>query len=112
MDQLFKNYQLFATLINYNMTEIGTIKANYAKLQTIQKQLEVKQHDLLDLKKNIDKKLANIRRLKNNKIQILKDINTDRQLHLKYIEELQAKAKNLNTIINTKKIVRLQTIFI
>lgn len=103
IDQLFKNYRLFAVLIGYKAKEIDRIKENIKKLNAIKAQL-LKDHDTIQLLKiQQDQKIFNIRNFKQNKLKLLQNINNDRQDFLQLLDELKLEAERIGQVMEGKK---------
>lgn len=102
LNQLYKNYRLFTTLIDYNIYEIEKVKESIFKLDRIKKDLQFEQTKLIDLKKIQDKKIEKIKNLKKDKLNFISNISNDKKKYLRLINELKYEAENLNTLIYNK----------
>ena len=102
LNQLYKNYRLFTTLIDYNINEIGKVKESIFKLDKIKKDLRFEQIKLINLKKVHDEKIEKIKNLKKEKLKFISNINNDKKKYLSLINELKYEAENLNTLIYNK----------
>jgi len=103
-NELFRNYHLFASLINYKSDEINRLKNNIQKLEKIDLELQKEYAKLLRLKKEQEQKLRKITSLKKNKLNLIEKINSDRMSHTKLIDELKEEALRLNEIIRDEGI--------
>lgn len=103
-NELFKNYHLFVSLINYKADEISGLRENIRKLAKIDKELQTKYTNLLDLKKAQDEKLQTIDKLKRNKLEIIEKINNDRISYTKLIDELKKEAQKVDEVIREEGI--------
>lgn len=97
--QLFKNYGLFKSLIKYQAKEISKLKANMDELDKIKKSLLSEQEQIYKLVEQKEQKLRQIRILKQNKLKLIRQINTDGDFHNQMLQELQEKAKKLNEVL-------------
>ncbi len=104
LDQLYKNYRLFVSLVNYKADEINTIKKNIKRLNVVKTQLHTEQTNLVKLQKLQEKKLANIKRLRWNKKALIKKINSDRQKYIQMLDELSVESQHLTQIISGNRI--------
>ncbi len=98
--QLYQNYGLFKSLINYQSNEIAGIKTNIAKLEKVKGELLVEKKRLVTLTKRKDQNLRSIYGLKREKMDFIKQINNDRQNHVKLLSELKQEADRLTAVIN------------
>lgn len=103
-NELFKNYHLFVSLINYKADEITGLRENILKLAKIDKELQNKYANLLNLKKAQDEKLHTIDHLKQNKLEIIEKINNDRISYTKLIDELKKEALKVDEVIREEGI--------
>ena len=100
MDQLFKNYQYFLSLIKLQMGELDKVKKNMKALDEVKSQLEVQQGRLVTLKRDKDNNLRKIASLKRQKLDLIKKINKDKQDYSTLLDELKYEADNLNQMIS------------
>ncbi len=100
MNQLFKNYQYFLSLIKLQMGELDKVKKNMKALEEVKSQLEVQQGRLVTLKREKDTALRNIASLKRQKLDLIKKINKDKQEYSTLLDELKYEADNLNQMIS------------
>lgn len=100
MDQLFKNYQYFLSLIKLQMGELDKVKKNMQALDEVKSQLEVQQGRLVTLKRDKDNNLRKIASLKRQKLDLIKKINKDKQDYSTLLDELKYEADNLNQMIS------------
>lgn len=98
-NELFRNYHLFVSLINYKSAEIDTLKNNIRKLEKIDLELQEEYAKLLRLKEAQEQKLRKIANLKKKKLNLIGKINNDRMSYTKLIDELKDEAVRLNEII-------------
>lgn len=97
--QLFNNYGLFKSLIKYQAKEIGQLKENMEILDETKKSLLNEQEQILKLVKQKDQKMRQISILKQKKLSLIRQINSDRDFHNQMLQELQEKAKKLNEVL-------------
>ncbi len=102
INQLFRNYYLFISLINKKIDEIGKIKIYLIKLNTIRDELEKEKSRLGILKKNQREKMSEILSAKKAKTTFIDQINSDRKKHLSMLDELNAEAKRLTNLLKEK----------
>lgn len=102
--ELFKNYHLFVSLINYKSDEINDLRKNILKLEEINKELQVDYENLLGLKKSQERKLQNIKNLKQSKLNLIDRINKDRMSYTRLIDELKKEAAKLDEVIRDEGI--------
>ena len=102
VNQLFRNYYLFISLINKKIDEIGKIKVYLIKLRTIRDELEKEKLRLGVLKKNQRNKINEILSAKKAKKVFIDQINSDRKKHLTMLDELNAEAKRLTNLLKEK----------
>lgn len=103
-NELFRNYHLFVSLINYKSDEINTLKHNIRKLEKIDLELQKEYAKLLRLKEAQEQKLRKITSLKKDKLNLIEKINSDRMSYTKLIDELKEEAARLNEIIRDEGI--------
>lgn len=106
LDQLFNNYQMFVSLINYKSGEIDKIKNNLRRLQALKEELHVEYNNLRELQKLKEQKIRHTRGLKQVKVRLINKINNDRQDHLQLLDELRHEAARLNKLIHGKNVKR------
>ncbi len=102
INQLFRNYYLFVSLINKKIDEIGNIRILLTKLKKVREELEKKRARLSELKKSQRKKINEILITKKAKTDFIDQINTDRKKHLNMLDELKAEAKRLTNLLKEK----------
>lgn len=106
LDQLFENYRLFISLINYKSDEINKLKVNIQRLLEVKKELEGYHTNLKNLQKKKELKLRDIRNLKQSKMVLIRKINNDRDQYMRLLDELEAEAAHLNKLIFGKPLKR------
>lgn len=104
IDQLFKNYRLFMTLIQYKSTEINKLKENIRRLNLVKRQLQEEYSKLRAYKELKEQKMRNISYLKQGKLNLIKRINTDREDYLRLLNELNYEASRLSAVLTGKKV--------
>ena len=104
-DQLFRNYRLFAVLVDYKMDQINEIKQDLAKLEAIKKALQVELARLAALRAEKNRRISTLASFKQEKLTYIKKINQERESHLGLLDELKREAENLNRLINKNTIV-------
>ena len=102
INQMFRNYYLFVSLINKKIDEIGKIKVYLSKLHTIRDELEKERIRLGSLKKVQRKKIGEILNAKKAKTVFIDQINSDRKKHLNMLDELKTEAKRLTNLLKEK----------
>jgi septal ring factor EnvC (AmiA/AmiB activator) len=102
-DQLFKNYRLFISLIQYKSDEINKVKENILRLNKIKKQLQEEYGALKNFKNLKVQKLRNLSYHKRNKLNLIKKITTDRKNYVQMLGELKYEAERLDKVISGKK---------
>ncbi len=102
INQLFRNYHLFVSLINKKIEEIGAIKISIEKLKKLQTELESEKKRLHKLKNKQKKKMKEILKAKNAKSVFINQINSDRKKHLSMLKELKSEAKKLTNLLKEK----------
>lgn len=103
LDQLFENYHLFLALLRTNSREISRARNMIEQIVEIRNQLREQNRQL---GKATQQRVANIRRLKQikeSKLTLLHEINTDKQKHLRHLNELKLQAQKINTIIEEQE---------
>ena len=100
LDQLFKNYRLLVSLIDYNMAEIERVKDNIFALEKVKNELSAQYNRILKLKKTKESNLRQLLNLKQGKIQLIARINDDKSRHLRLLDELKYEAGRLNDFMN------------
>ncbi|MGD2086257.1 MAG: peptidoglycan DD-metalloendopeptidase family protein [Candidatus Aminicenantes bacterium] len=106
LDQLFENYRLFISLIDYKSDEINKIKANIQRLLQVKKELEGYHANLKNLQRQKELKVQDIRNLKQSKMSLIRKINNDRDQYMRLLDELEAEAAQLNKLIYGKPLKR------
>lgn len=104
IDQLFKNYRLFMSLIRYKSEEIDKIKANILRLNNVRMQLQDEYSKLQDYKQLQEQKMRNTWGLKQEKLNLVKKINADKDKHMQLLEELRYEAAQVNEVISGRKV--------
>lgn len=102
-NDLFKNYRLFAALINYKSTEINALKKNILRLERVDKELQDELKKLVTLRKTKVIKLEKTRILKQEKTDLVGKINTDRRTYTILLGELEEEALRLDRLIRGEK---------
>ena len=74
LDQLFRNYQLFISLINYNVTEIAKIKILIEKLKRVDEKLRLEYNKLVKLRVTRKRKVAEISEIRNRKLDFISNV--------------------------------------
>ncbi len=106
LDQLFENYRLFISLIDYKSDEINKLKVNIRRLLEVKKELEGYHENLKNLQRQKELKLRDIRNLKQSKMALIRKINNDRDQHMRLLDELETEAAQLNKLIFGKPLKR------
>jgi len=101
-DQLFYNYRLLISLIDFNLVEIKKVKVKIDKLEKIKKDLELEYAKISNFKKSKVYKLYKIQSFKQQKLQLIGKLNQDKTNHLKLLAELKFEAERLNRFILKK----------
>ncbi len=104
IDQLFKNYRLFMSLIRYKSEEIDKLKANILLLNNVRMQLQEEYSKLQSFKQLQEQKMRNIWGLKQEKLNLVKKINADKDDHMQLLEELRYEAARLNEVLSGRKV--------
>lgn len=104
IDQLFKNYRLFTSLIQYKTGEIEKVKRNILRLNEVKNQLQIEYASLKQLQNLKAQKLRNIRNFKQSKLNLINKINRDRQEYMQLLDELKYEAARLDEVISGKKV--------
>lgn len=104
LDQLYKNYQYFITLINFKSDTINKIKVDIDRLNVVKSQLQAESRRLQDLGKLKEEKMANMKRLKQGKLSLIRKINSDRKNFQQILGELKEEADILNDVISGTKV--------
>jgi septal ring factor EnvC (AmiA/AmiB activator) len=102
-DQLFKNYRLFISLIQYKTDEINKIKENILRLNKIKSQLQEEYGALRNFKSVREQKLRNLSYHKRGKLNLIKKITHDKKDYMQLRDELKHEASRLNEVISGKK---------
>lgn len=98
-NELFRNYHLFVSLINYKADEIDKLKKNILKVERIDKELQSEYARLEDLQKSQEQKIQKIKNFRRDKLNLVVKINNDRMSYTKLIDELKNEAAKLNEVI-------------
>jgi septal ring factor EnvC (AmiA/AmiB activator) len=98
--QLYQNYGLFKSLINFQSKVIDGIKDKIAKLEAVKAELQVEKDRLVTLTRQKQRNLGSIYTLKRRKLDFIKQINNDRKNHVKLLSELKLEADRLTAVIN------------
>ena len=106
LDQLFENYRLFISLIDYKSDEINKLKANIQQLLAVKKELEDYHANIKNLQRQKELKLQEIRNLKQSKMTLIHQINNDRTQNRQLLDELETEAARLNKLIYGKPLQR------
>ncbi len=104
IDQLFKNYRLFMTLIEYKSKEIEKIKRNIARLNKIKEELHKEYANLKTFSDLKEQKIRNISGLKRGKLNLIKRINNDKNDYIRLMDELEIEAAQLENVLSGKKV--------
>ena len=100
LNQLFKNYRLFVSLIDYNLAEIERVKSNIAALEKVKLELNAQYARSLNLKKTKDANMRQLLHFKQGKIELIGRINDDKSHYLRLLDELKHEATRLNDFMN------------
>lgn len=106
LDQLFRNYRLFAALIDYKSEELNKFKRLVGRLNTVRTELQQQHNRLRNLQNQKEQKVRRIRGLKQEKLEMMRKINSDRERHRKHLDELENEAARLNKMLYGKQIKR------
>jgi septal ring factor EnvC (AmiA/AmiB activator) len=106
LDQLFENYRLFISLINYKSDEINKLKVNIQRLLEVKKELEGYHTKLKNLQRQKQLKVQDIRNLKQSKMTLIRKINNDRDQYMRLLDELETEAGQLNKLIYGRPLKR------
>jgi len=106
LDQLFENYRLFISLIDYKSEEINKLKVNIQRLLEVKKELENDHTTLKNLQKQKELKLQDIRYLKQSKMALIRKIDNDKDQYMRMLDELEIEAAQLNKLIYGKPLTR------
>jgi septal ring factor EnvC (AmiA/AmiB activator) len=106
LDQLFENYRLFISLIDYKSEEINKLKINIQRLLDVKKELENDHANLKNLQKQKELKLQDIRNFKQSKMTLIRKINNDKDQYMRMLDELETEAAELNKLIYGKPLTR------
>ena len=106
LSQLFENYQLFISLINYKSQEIDKIKKSLLRLKAVKEELQGEYDNLQKLQKLKEQKIRDTRYLKKSRLGLINKINNDRKNYLQLRDELQDEAARLNELITGKRVKR------
>lgn len=104
IDQLFKNYRLFMSLVRFKSEEIDKLKANILLLNNLRMQLQDEYAKLQGFKQLQEEKMRNIRGLKQEKLNLVKKINADKDDHVQLLEELKYEAARLQEVLSGRKV--------
>ncbi len=102
LNQLFKNYHLFLTIVNYNIEEIEKVRKYLINLEIVKSELEKEYLEQKKLRKNEEKKLAEIVFHKNTKLAFISKVNNDKKKYMDMLKELNEEAKKLTALIEKK----------
>ena len=105
-DQLFKNYRFFIVLVSYKSMELEKLKTNILRLTKVKQELQTSHNHLLTLQKQKEGKIRVIRSLKQEKLDLIKKTNNDRQDYLQLLDELRDESTRLNDMIYGKQTKR------
>jgi septal ring factor EnvC (AmiA/AmiB activator) len=106
LEQLFQNYRLFVSLINYKSDEINKLNRNIRRLLEVKKELEGHHANLLAFQRQKGQKVKDIRNLKQSKMGLIRKINNDRKQYMRLLDELEAEAAQLNKLIYGRPLKR------
>ena len=106
LDQLFENYRLFISLIEYKSDEINKLKVNIQRLLEVKKELEESHAHLKNLQDQKEQKIREIWNLKQSKMTLIHQIDNDKSQHMRLLDELEIEAAQLNKLIYGKPLSR------
>jgi len=104
LDQLFRNYRLLISLIDYNMNEINSVKEKIIQVEELKNNLEIEYKRILSLKNQKNIKLLKMQNIKNEKLQLISNINSNKSNYLRLLDELKYEADRLNQLIHKQGI--------
>lgn len=104
IDQLFKNYRLFMSLIRFKSEEMSKIKANILLLNNVRSQLQDEYAKIQGFKQLQELKMQNTRGLKQEKLNLVRKINADKDKYFQLLEELRYEAARLNGVLSGHKV--------
>lgn len=104
VDQLFKNYRMFVSLIHSKTDEINKLKKFIFRLNKVRKQLQEEYSKLHSFKQLQVQKMKNIKSLKQGKLYLIRKISNDKKKYMQLLKEIQYEAARLNEVISGKKV--------
>ncbi len=100
--ELFKNFKLFISIIDFKNKEITKTKNNINELMKVTKILNLQKESLVKFQAIKQKKLNQLKAFKTEKMNLLTKINNDKQRYITLLNELKLQAKNLDSMITSK----------
>jgi septal ring factor EnvC (AmiA/AmiB activator) len=92
------------SLIRYKSEEIDKIKANILRLNNVRMQLQGEYSKLQGFKQLQEQKMRNIWGFKQEKVNLVKKINADKDDHMQLLEELRYEAARLHEVLSGRKV--------
>jgi len=102
LEQLFKNYRLFTSIIDFKALELSQLKKDIAALELIKSELQQQYDKIHSLQQQQEQTVKEIENLKNEKLVMVRQINNDRENYSKMIDELEEEASNLTEMLSGK----------
>ncbi|MGE5340584.1 MAG: murein hydrolase activator EnvC family protein [Candidatus Omnitrophota bacterium] len=102
LDQIFRNYRLFTSLIDVKFLQLNELKTNIAKLERVKKELQEQHARLANLQQLKEASVRAMDQLRLEKLSIAQKITGDKTAYLKMRDELEAEAAHLDHLIAGK----------
>lgn len=104
VDQLFRNYRLIVALMDDKVKEIRQIRQGIVRLQQLQAELRKQVARLADLRAEKAAKLGRLQGLKRDKLEMIANINRQRDLNSRLLDELKTESENLTRFLDRKTV--------
>ena len=100
LDQLFRNYHLFMSLIQYHSQQTREIRKKTAHVDAVTLKLQKQEESLLQKKGEKNETMNRLQTLRQDQKQAAARINRDRGTYLRLLEELRSRAGELEDLIH------------
>ncbi|MBN1196628.1 MAG: peptidoglycan DD-metalloendopeptidase family protein [Candidatus Aminicenantes bacterium] len=100
LDQLFHNYHLFMILIRHHLDQINAVRSKTQELDAVNRDLDSQQTQLIKRKQSHQDAIRRLDALRAEQNKAISQVNRDRNTYLRLLNELRARAGELEDLIH------------
>jgi len=100
LDQLFHNYHLFMILIRHHLDQIHSVRKKTQKLEQVNRELDGQQQQLSRREQAHQEAIQRLDALRSQQKEAVSRVNRDRSTYLRLLNELRARAGELEDLIH------------